>query len=151
MPGLAHPVKNPSSPFASARSHHCAVRVADYESALRWYVEKLDLRVVREWPWEDLRLAYLALPDDDDFYLEIMGGGRTEPVRGYANVMDSTKYPGYHHICLRVASVDGTLAELRRRGVDILGEPFEIPEVNARFVVFTDPWGNQIELTQSLA
>jgi glyoxylase I family protein len=51
---------------------------------------------------------------------------------------------------VRVASVDDTLAELRSRGVTVLGEPFEIPDVSSRLAFFRDPWGTRIEISQDL-
>jgi len=53
----AHPPQNPASPFASFDGHHVGVRVPDYDAALAWYTEKLDFRVLQEWPFGDLRLA----------------------------------------------------------------------------------------------
>jgi glyoxylase I family protein len=58
MPMPKHPPKNTDSPFASMTGHHVAVRVPDYERAKAWYIEKLDFRVLQEWPFHGLRLAY---------------------------------------------------------------------------------------------
>jgi catechol-2,3-dioxygenase len=44
------PPKKPDSPFAGSRGHHVGVRVKDLDEAKNWYVEKLDFRVVHEWP-----------------------------------------------------------------------------------------------------
>ncbi len=60
----AHPPRNPDSPFASVGGHHVGVRVPDYAAAKAWYTEKLDFRVLQEWPYGDLQLAYLCPPDD---------------------------------------------------------------------------------------
>ena len=40
------PALNPASPLASLRGHHVAVRVPDFEVAKRWYIEKLDFRLI---------------------------------------------------------------------------------------------------------
>ena len=140
-----------SSPFASARGHHVAVRVPDYDQAKRWYAEKLDFRVVNEWSWAGLQLAYLSPPGDDDFRVELFGGGEPAPGSYYTNVVDSLERPGYHHFCLSVDSVDDTLAELARRDVTIYGEPFDLKEINSRLALIGDPWGNMIELSEPLS
>ncbi|MEV4536824.1 VOC family protein [Asanoa sp. NPDC049518] len=145
------PAKNPSSPFASARGDHAAVRVPDYAEARRWYTEKLDFRVVAEWSWAGLQLAYLAPPNDDTFRVELFGGGNPDPGTYYTNVIDSLERPGYHHFCLRVDDVDEVLAELDRRGVTIFGRPFDLKEINSRLALIGDPWGNMIELSAPLA
>ena len=56
----ANPPQNLASPFASFAGHHVGVRVPDYDAAVAWYTEKLDFRVLQEWPYGDLRLAYLS-------------------------------------------------------------------------------------------
>lgn len=147
------PPPNPASPFASMRGHHAAVRVPDFAAAKTWYVEKLDFRVVHEWPYEDQHLAYLAPATDDGFYLELLGDGSPRPIPKpvYTDLGDSLRLAGYHHICLQVASVDATVAELRRRGVTIVTEPFVLPVISRRLAFLADPFGNLIELAEVLA
>ena len=57
---------------------------------------------------------------------------------------------GFNHVCLSVDSVDDTLTELRRRGVDIVNTPFEIEDISARLAFFRDPWGNLFELSERI-
>lgn len=145
-----HPAKNPDSPFASFGGHHVGVRVPDYDAAKAWYVEKLDFRVLQEWPYGDLKLAYLCPAADDEFHIELLAG----PVPHAKPVLDdlavSLDYGGYQHVCLHVDDVDAARAELGRRGVDLVGEPFEIEDISRRLAFFRDPWGNMIELSQRL-
>ena len=104
MADFVPPAKNTASIFADMRGHHVAVRTPDYEIAKAWYVEKLDFRVIAEWPYADEKLAYLAPAADDGFYIEVLGGGDPSPVevRPYTDLADSLKYRGYHHFCLAV-------------------------------------------------
>ncbi|MFK0386437.1 VOC family protein [Agrobacterium sp. NPDC090273] len=153
MADFIAPPQNKTSPFADMHGHHVAVRTPDLESAKRWYVEKLDFRVVAEWNYTDEQLAYLAPATDDNFYIEILGGGDPSPIelRPYADLGDSLKYAGYHHFCLNVTSVIDTVEELRKRGVTIMTEPFELPAISRRLAFFCDPFGNLIELAEVLA
>jgi lactoylglutathione lyase/glyoxylase I family protein len=146
------PPPNLASPFASMTGHHVAIRVPELLPAKRWYVEKLDFRVIHEWPYADQQLAYLGPAADDHFYIELLGGGQPGPIPkpAYADLGDSLRLAGYHHLCLAVASVDATLAELRRRGVPVVTEPFELPAISRRLAFIADPWGNLIELAQVL-
>ena len=52
------PAKNAASVFANIRGSHVALRVPDFEAIKKWYVEKLDFRVIHEWSinagWEKL-------------------------------------------------------------------------------------------------
>jgi catechol 2,3-dioxygenase-like lactoylglutathione lyase family enzyme len=147
------PAKNPASPFASMKGHHVAVRVPDFEAAKRWYVEKLDFRVIHEWPYADQKLAYVGPATDDAFYVELLGDGEPKPIPKpvYTDLGDSLRLAGYHHFCLNVADMDATVAEMRRRGVTIVTEPFELPVIQRRLAFIADPFGNLIELAQVLA
>ena len=153
MADFIPPAKNNASPFADMRGHHVAVRTPSLSEAKDFYVGKLDFRVVAEWDYADEKLAYLAPPTDDHFYVEVLGGGNTLPadVRPYADLGDSLKYSGYHHFCLHVASVDKTLAELRARGVSIVAEPWVLPAISRKLAFFADPFGNLIEISEVLA
>ncbi len=150
MPMPSNPPKNLSSPFASFAGHHVGVRVPDYDEAVRWYVEKLDFRVLQEWPYGELKLAYLSPPADDDFHLEILAGPVPYPREVLDDLGASLDHGGYQHLCLHVANVDDAVAELTRRGVTLVGEPFEIDAISRRLAFFRDPWGNMIELSETL-
>jgi glyoxylase I family protein len=152
MADFMPPAQNTVSPFADMRGHHVAVRTPDLETAKRWYVEKLDFRVIAEWDYADEKLAYIAPPTDDHFYLEILGGGEPAPeeIRPYADLGDSLRYGGYHHFCLNVTSVNDTVEKLRSRGVTIVTEPFDLPAISRRLAFFCDPFGNLIELAEVL-
>lgn len=137
----------------SMRIHHAAVRVPEYEVEKRWFLEKLDFRVIQEWPYEDLHLAYVAPADDDTTVLEILGGGRPGPIPKpvYSDLGDSLRLAGFHHVCFQVASVDKTVETLRARGVTIVTEPFVLPVINRRLAFFADPFGNLFELAEVLS
>ncbi len=147
------PAPNTRSPFASMKGHHVAMRVPDFEVAKRWFIEKLDFRVIHEWPYADLHLAYVAPPTDDTFFVEILGDGDLKPIPKpvYSDLGNSLRLAGYHHFCLNVRDIDATVAELRRREVTIVTEPFELPAINRRLAFLADPFGNLIELAQVLS
>ena len=144
------PVKNPTSRFSTLRGAHVAVRVPDYEASKKWYMEKLDFRLVHEWPFGDLQLAYLAPANDDNFWIELLAGSHPAPAVNYTDLNESLHPQGYHHFCLDTPSVDNTLAELRGRGVSIIGEPFDLAAIGKRLAFISDPWGNLIELAEQL-
>ena len=147
MADFVPPPKNTTSPFADMRGAHVAVRTTSLAEAKEFYVNKLDFRVIAEWDYADEKLAYLAPPTDDYFYVEVLGGGTTLPteVRPYTDLGDSLKYRGYHHFCLNVTSVEKTLAKLRSRGVKIITEPFVLHEISRKLAFFATPsaiWSN---------
>ena len=89
-------------------------------------------------------------PNQDDFHLEILAGPGAVNQETFPDVDASLARGGYNHVCLSVDNVDDTLAELRRRGVDVVNDPFEIGDISARLAFFRDPWGNMFELSQRL-
>ncbi|MDJ1481323.1 VOC family protein [Cytophagaceae bacterium YF14B1] len=144
------PPKNTQSVFANMRGAHVALRVSNYDETKKWYMEKLDFRLLHEWPFGDLQLAYLAPANDDTFWIELLAGGNPEPKTSYQDLNESLHPAGYHHICMDVKSVDDTLAQLRNRGVTILGDAFDLPVIGKRLGFFSDLWGNVIELSETL-
>lgn len=150
MATLTIPPKRSSGPLASMTGHHAALRVPDLETSKRWFVEKLDFRVVHEWPYGDLQLAFVAPPADDTFFVEILGGAAPTPRPDYSGFADSFAHAGLHHFCLSVEDVDATITELDRRGVTVVAEPFDLEDIGHRLAFIADPWGNLIEFAQVL-
>ena len=139
----------PTGPFASARVTHAALRVPDLEASKRWFVEKLDFRVDREWPVGDLRYAWLCPAGDDSLHVEIVGGNSPEPNPEFGTLEETLEYGGYHHVCIDVANLDRALEELRRRGVAAVGDPIAMTEIGRRIAFIADPWGNLVELAET--
>lgn len=153
MPDFTLPARNTNSAFANMRGHHVAVRVTDFEIAKRWYVEKLDFRVIHEWPYADEQLAYLAPANDDQFMIELLGNGDPLPIEApnYTDLGDSLRYAGYHHFCIAVTDIEATVSELRARDVTIVTEPFQLDAISRKLAFFADPFGNLIELAEVVA
>jgi catechol 2,3-dioxygenase-like lactoylglutathione lyase family enzyme len=148
MPITSLPATNPSSAFADMRGHHVALRVPDFEASKKWFVEKLDFRVIHEWPFGELHLAYLAPATDDAFWIELLGDHSPIPQPAYADLSESLEPEGYHHFCINVSDIDATVAELKRREVNVIGETIYLEAIGRRLAFFADPWGNVIELAQ---
>ncbi|MBB5157169.1 glyoxylase I family protein [Saccharopolyspora phatthalungensis] len=55
---------------------------------------------------------------------------------------------GGHHLAFYVADLDAAVADLRRRGLRVLGEPTKSkgPHEGQRWIYFLSPWGLQCEL-----
>ncbi len=150
MPIPAYPAKNNSSPLASMKADHIALRVPDFEASRDWFVEKFDFRVIHQWPFGDLKLAYLAPATDDDFLIELIGGTLETPRNKYDDLGASLGEGGSHHICFAVSDTQKTLDELRSRGVTVVAEPFVVEDINRLLAFVSDPWDNLYELSQEI-
>ena len=82
--------------------------------------------------------------------IEILGGSAAEPHARIDSLDDTFGVEQYHHLCLRVADVDATLAELRSRGVEVLGHAFDLEVIDRRLGFFKDNNDNVIELASPL-
>jgi catechol 2,3-dioxygenase-like lactoylglutathione lyase family enzyme len=141
---------NERSPFTSWRADHSGLRVADREAAVAWYTKVLDFRVIEIIPLgPEMTFVFLAPPANDDFRVELVAGPGAEPRAVHTELGPTLGMSGWHHLCLRVTDVDETVAELKRRGVSILREPFDVQAIHSRIGFFADPWGNVFELMQA--
>jgi len=146
--GFNMPNLNPSSPLADISGNHIGIRVPDYEAAKKWWIDKLDFRVIHEWLYADEKLAYLAPANDNSFWVEILAGGKLKPQPTYKDLAESLEEPGFHHICIHVKNIEKTVAELKRRGVSMVGNIFYLKDITRKLAFIADPWGNLIELSE---
>jgi lactoylglutathione lyase/glyoxylase I family protein len=123
---------------------HIAIRVADYAGTLRWYTEKLDFHVDAEWPFGDMQLAYLS---NGTAKVEILGRATAEPQPDPISLEPTFRHEGVNHFCMAIDDFDVTVAKLRARGVEFVGEPFVVEEINRNLAFVKDNRGNLIELS----
>jgi len=140
---LTFPGKNGDSDYSGLKAGHVAIRTTEYAQLIEWYKETLDFRVVREWTVGDLQLAFLALPNDDSFLIEVLGNQATEE-QGVSKM----KW-GYDHVCFHVEDLDKTVAALSKRNVTIT-RSMRIPAIGKRVAFIADPFGNTIEFCAEL-
>jgi catechol 2,3-dioxygenase-like lactoylglutathione lyase family enzyme len=141
---------NISSPFASLKINHSAIRVPDFDTAVAWYAEKLDFRLRQSASVAGLTFGFLYPAADDSFHFEVLAGAGADSLPPYKDLYDSYKISGWHHMGFRVESVDDAIDELKRRGVTVVSEPHDAPAVGLRVAFFADPWGNLFEMIQPL-
>ena len=141
---------NPSSPFSSWRGDHVGIRVPDFDAAAAWYTGTLDFRIIRTMALGEKTLAFLAPACNDSFHIEFIAGPGCSPRPEYEQLIDTHQVAGWHHLCMRVDDVDAAIKELKRREVRIVSEPRDVPGLALRFAFFSDPWGNLIELAQTI-
>ena len=143
-------IANASSPFASLKINHSAIRVPDFDTAIAWYAEKLDFRVRQSVSLAGLTFAFLYPATDDSFHFELLAGSGADDRRPYEDLHDSYKMAGWHHMGFRVDSVDAAVDELKRRSVTIVSEPHDVVAMGLRVAFFADPWGNLFEVIQPI-
>jgi len=112
---------------------HTAIASPNPAHLAEWYVQKLDFRI---------NYTY-----DGNYFVRAADGSMLEiiPSEGDRSPQ-KMRDPGIRHLAIDVENFDAALAELRRREVNFMGEPF-VNQGN-RLVFFTDCDGNILHLIQ---
>ncbi len=98
------------------RVDHLGIAVPELEPALAAYrALGFELESVHEVPSEKVRAAFLPVGETRLELLE-----PTEPGSVIARFLE--KRSGLHHVCVLVEDIEGTLAELKARGVPLVDE-----------------------------
>jgi len=98
--------------------NHIAVAVSDIESSLSFWRDALGLELteLREVPAESAQIAFLPV-----------AGTEVELVRPTTDDSGLAKYlakkgPGMHHLCLETDDIEGMMAQLSDKGVQLINE-----------------------------
>ncbi|MCC7263663.1 MAG: VOC family protein [Candidatus Latescibacteria bacterium] len=106
--------------------HKIAIVTDDIEAGVKFYTEKLGLKVVERFPNEG----------DGDFVFLQAGNGiilELMPAK-------TMKAPvGFHHISFRVDNADQAVAELKGKGVKVKGDPAPAGDSGIRLAFFEGP------------
>ena len=78
---------------------------------------------------------------------DLLGGAAAEPQPDPTSLEPTFRHEGPNHFCVAINDFDGTLAELRARGVEFVGEPFVVEAINRKLAFIKDNSGNLIELS----
>ena len=140
-----------SSPLASLKIKHPAIRVPDFDAAVVWYADKLDFRLKQTVSVAGLSFGFLYPAGYDSFHFELMAGPGAAERPAYQDLHDSYNMSGWHHPGFSVDSVDAVIDELKRRDVTIASEPHDVSAMGLRVAFFADPWSNLFEVIQSIA
>jgi glyoxylase I family protein len=115
--------------------HHIAVRVHDFDAALRFYEEALGFTERLRWGEGNGRAVLLDVGGGD--YFEVFAGGAVEP-RGDGALL---------HVALRTTDCDAAIERVRAAGGQIVSEPKT--GTTARIAFCRGPAGELIEFFQS--
>ncbi len=105
--------------MTATKLNHLAIVVDDMDAALRFWSESLGLKqagAVESIPAEAVDIAILEL---GDCHIELIQPTTVDS--GVAKYL-AKRGAGLHHLCLEVPDLDATLAELRKRGCELINE-----------------------------
>ncbi|HIE24757.1 MAG TPA: methylmalonyl-CoA epimerase [Anaerolineales bacterium] len=109
--------------------NHIALAVTDIENSLSFWRDALGLELAeqRDVPLESAQIAFLPL-----------GGTEIELVRPTDDDSGLAKYiekrgEGMHHLCLETDDIDGMMAQLKEKGVQLINESPRIGEDGKKY------------------
>jgi glyoxylase I family protein len=154
------------SEHMSLRAHglravdHVGLTVPDLDAAVRFLVDVVGgVELFRHGPYEpgpttathfarhpESRVVGIAMVRIGVCNVELLEYDAPDEFRRWPAPSDW----GGHHLALYVDDLDGAVADLRDRGIEVLGAPMPLPGPEsgpeARFVFFRAPWGAFFEL-----
>ncbi len=118
---------------------HVSIRCRNIEATVEFYKKMFDAKVMlRRTPGVGRRIVFLNIGDS---MLELMEmDSALEPV-------DALTHFGVHHIGIKVEDFESVYKDLKAKGADFVGEPWE-PTPGIRLAFLRDPNGAVIELVK---
>ena len=118
--------------------HHVAIIVSDYEKARKFYVEQLELPIVRE-NYREERGDYKLDLQVGDIELEIFG------VENPPERVTNPEACGLRHLAFKVENIEDAVKWLNEKGIET--EPIRLdPYTEKRMTFFRDPDNLPLEL-----
>ena len=118
--------------------HHVAIIVSDYEKARKFYVEQLELPIIRENYREER----------DDYKLDLQVGDIELEIFGVKNPPERVTNPeacGLRHLAFKVDDIEAAVKWLNDKGIET--EPIRFdPYTQKRMTFFRDPDNLPLEL-----
>lgn len=118
--------------------HHVAIIVSDYEKSRKFYVEQLELPIIRENYREDR----------DDYKLDLQVGDTELEIFGVKNPPQRVTNPeacGLRHLAFKVEDIEAAVKWLNDKGIET--EPIRMdPYTQKRMTFFHDPDDLPLEL-----
>ena len=119
---------------------HACYRVNDLERSVDFYTNGLGLEEISRKPIRDEAInVFLGAPGDGARLELTYNFGRNEPYEIGT---------GYGHVAFTVSDLDGTLAELAKRGISPERPPYQVSAGGSRLCFVRDPDGYRIELIE---
>ena len=118
--------------------HHVAIIVSDYEKSRKFYVEQLELPIIRE----------IYREDREDYKLDLQVGDIELEIFGVKNPPKRVTNPeacGLRHLAFKVDDIETVVKWLNEKGIET--EPIRMdPYTQKRMTFFRDPDDLPLEL-----
>ncbi|MDQ6842139.1 MAG: VOC family protein [Actinomycetota bacterium] len=118
---------------------HTCYRILDVDRSVAFY-KALGFDERRRLPIRDEAInVFMGMPDDGPELELTYNFGQTEPYEIGT---------GYGHIAITAEDLDGTLAQLKRQGIEPERPPYTVRDGGSRLCFVRDPDGYRIEIIE---
>lgn len=136
-----------TAPVLEAKGSFFALSVANMDSSVRWYREKLGLKVAMQVPRSDPTRAAMTLLQGGGLTVELVQQDESVPLRNFLPEPKGALFVhGIFKVGVTVDDFDVSLAALRARGVDIAIGPFPKSATQPANAIIRDNAGNYIQI-----
>ena len=119
--------------------HHIAIICSNYERSKEFYVNILDLKIIKEIYRKDRESYKLDLSVGENYQIELFSFPQSAKRSSYPEAR------GLRHLAFEVDNIDEAIKELADKNV--ITEPIRIDEITGKkFTFFSDPDDLPIEL-----
>lgn len=130
--------------------HHFALSVADLDTSIEWYQDKLSFILERRFsPAVDIEIAHMLSQGGVRIELLFQAGSAPSPDEG-KDPLAAIGTRGAKHIGFLVDDVDAVARTLQARGVELVLGPVEVPPAGVKNLFILDNSGNQLKFDQWL-
>ncbi|WP_077619965.1 VOC family protein [Bacillus sinesaloumensis] len=119
---------------------HVGIQVKDIDASIEFYTRVLGLELLERQGHVDpnLKLAFLGFSHSDETVIELISGYNPNlPTEGKV-----------HHIAFTVENIEEEIANVKEHGVTFIDESITTLPSGSRYIFFTGPDGEWIELFQ---
>ena len=127
--------------------HHIGIVVESVEASVTWYVDNLGFERLYTFGWPCVQAAFIGR---GSLKIELFQNEQaTRMAEDRRRAETNLRIGGINHFAIEVVDLDGTVAALQERGVEVVSPPREVPNSGgSRFAFIHDNEQMLIELFQ---
>jgi len=127
--------------------HHIGVVVESIEASAAWYVDKLGFERLYTYGWPGVQVIFTRR---GNLKIELFQNNEASPMGEERHRIETNlRIGGINHFAIEVLDLDAALAVLRRKGVEVVSPPREVPSSGgSRFAFIHDNQNMLVELIQ---
>jgi catechol 2,3-dioxygenase-like lactoylglutathione lyase family enzyme len=127
--------------------HHIGIVVESVEASVTWYVDNLGFKRLYTFGWPGVQAAFIGR---GSLKIELFQNEQaTRMTEDRRRAETNLRIGGINHFAIEVVDLDGTVAALQEKGVEVVSPPREVPNSGgSRFAFIHDNEQMLIELFQ---